>query len=133
LFIGKVFEPLCTNTTKMKSFIALGIMLVCSLSSPLTAKSGFEKVSTVHGVRVTLHINENNVLAYLDSTGTKRYFVQNLPKALLIDGLVLLIDGDIGSIPPNVRMMGTPFRMTCATLSKTNQKKFKLAKRRYCA
>jgi len=44
-------------------------------------------------------------------TGT-RYLPDALPDDLKQEGLRVVFSGQVGEIPPNVRMMGTPFTVT---------------------
>ena len=41
-----------------------------------------------------------------------RYAPDELPEEFRIDGLAVVFSGEIGEIPPNVRMYGTPLRLT---------------------
>jgi hypothetical protein len=67
-----------------------------------------------------------------DAGTNQRYASAELPDELKKDGLHLTLDGDIGKIPANVRMAGTPFRITCIKISKEEAQKHKLSKRKYC-
>lgn len=60
-----------------------------------------------------------------------RYFAKELPVELKKEGLKLSFTGMVGKIPPNVRMIATPFKLTAVCLKKNEQKKYGLKKRSY--
>jgi len=43
-----------------------------------------------------------------DGAPSQRYLLKNLPSDFQQDGLRVRISGEIGEIPPNVRLIGTP-------------------------
>ena len=60
-----------------------------------------------------------------------RYIAANLPGDFKKDGMKVVVSGDVGKIPPNVRMVGTPLKLKMVCVSKSEQQKFKLKKRTY--
>jgi hypothetical protein len=46
-----------------------------------------------------------------DHDPTERFLPKNLPDDFRKDGLRVLFSGTIGEIPPNVRLVGTPFEL----------------------
>jgi len=46
-----------------------------------------------------------------DDEGT-RYAPDELPEEFLVDGLAVIFSGEVGEIPPNVRLWGTPLHLT---------------------
>ena len=97
------------------------------------AQEKFEKDKSVKDLKVTVKVlNEKMIVLTSDASANERYIADNLPDELKKDGLHLTISGDIGKIPATVRMAGTPFHIFCIAISKGDEKKFKLAKRKYC-
>lgn len=47
-----------------------------------------------------------------DSDPGTRYLPETLPAEFKQEGLRVIFSGTVGEIPPNVRMMGTPFTLT---------------------
>lgn len=60
-----------------------------------------------------------------------RYISQQLPDAFKKDGLAVVYSGWVGKIPPHVRMMGTPLKLSKISVSKADKKKYKLKKSCY--
>jgi len=57
-------------------------------------------------------------------SSSERYISTQLPDMLKKDGLPLYIKGQKGKIPPNFRMMGTPFKIHCIRIAKADAKQF---------
>ncbi|MFN8309762.1 MAG: hypothetical protein U0T73_07355 [Chitinophagales bacterium] len=91
----------------------------------------FEKVGSLKNLHVTVKVLGPELIAVVPESGTGRYSAGMLPKELQQDGLPLIVRGDVGKIPPNVRMIGTPFRITCIKVSAADKKKYHLSKRKY--
>ena len=97
------------------------------------AQTEFKKVKSVKNIKATVKVlNENMTVLVPDAEPNQRYTAAELPAELKKDGLHLTICGDLGEIPANVRMIGTPFKITCISITKAEQKKYKLSKRSYC-
>jgi hypothetical protein len=109
------------------------MILFMSALMQVRAQEKFEKVSSVKNLNVTVKVLSEKMTVLVPGTNAnQRYLAAELPDELKKDGLHLTVDGDIGKIPPNVRMAGTPFRITCIKVSKEEEKKYKLPKRKYC-
>ena len=99
----------------------------------LSAQTEFKKVKSVKNLKATVKLlNENLAVLIPDGEAKQRYTAADLPAELKKDGLHLTIDGDVGEVPANVRMVGTPLHVTCVHIAKAEQKKYKLSKRIYC-
>lgn len=115
---------------KIRFFMTL-LMLSAVLGASAQAK--FEKVKSLKGIKVTVKVlNEKQTVIVPDSEPTQRYVATDLPDELRKDGLRLSIDGDVGAIPPNVRMIGVPFHITCIKVTSADKKKYKLSKKMWC-
>lgn len=113
----------------------IGIMAVVLLAviMQVQAQTEFKKVGSIKGIKVHVQaLSPTQIVVIRDDQPNQRYVATELPEELRRDGLHLSIDGDVGAIPPNVRMIGTPFHITCIKVSAAEQKKYKLAKRKYC-
>ena len=84
-------------------------------------------------VKATVKVLNNGELFVIvpDSNANMRYISQQLPTEYKKDGLKVTFTGWEGKIPPNVRMMGKPLKLECICITKGEQQKFKLAKRKY--
>src|SRR5690242_16070486 len=75
--------------------------------------------------------NQDIVVIQPDNNPNGRYISQQLPEEYRKDGLKVTFSGDVGKIPPNFRMVGTPLRLKSIWVSCAEQKKFKIKKRKY--
>ena len=92
----------------------------------------YAHATPVKGIKVRVKVlGENQVLIVPDKDPSQRYTANELPAELRKDGLHLTVDGEKGEIPPNVRMIGNPFRITCITVSGAEKRKYKLSKRKF--
>ncbi len=106
-------------------------ILMCMILT-VSAQSQFVKVRSVKGMKAVVKmLNENTAVLNPEANSSERYLADQLPAELRKDGLHLIVDGDVGKIPANVRMMGTPFKITSVSVVKAEQKKFKLGKRKW--
>lgn len=60
-----------------------------------------------------------------------RYYSRQLPDAFKIEGLPVTYGGWVGKIPPNVRMIATPLKLSHISVGCGENKKYKLKKRTY--
>jgi len=92
---------------------------------------GYDK--TITNIKATVKILENKETVVLvpNDNLNGRYIANNLPEAYKIEGLKVTLTGDVGIIPPNVSRMGTPLKLKAIGVSKCEQKKYKLSKRKY--
>ena len=109
------------------------IVLFMSIMAFANAQDKFEKEKSVKNFKVTVKVlSEKMVVFTSDADANQRYTSAELPAELKKDALHLTLDGDIGKIPANVRMIGIPFRITCIKISKEEAQKHKLSKKKYC-
>ena len=95
------------------------------------AQNGFTPVRVVKAMKVTVkEVNSTNIMIPMVSPN-ERYIAENMPEELKKDGLLMTISGDVGKVPANARMMGTPFKLTCVTITKAEQVKYKLKKKKW--
>lgn len=91
----------------------------------------FEKVGSLKNLHVKVKVLGPELIVVVPEGIDGRYSAGMLPKELQQDGLPLTVSGDVGKIPPNVRMIGTPFRITCVKVSAADKKQYHLSKRKY--
>ncbi|MCW5906777.1 MAG: hypothetical protein KIS94_02875 [Chitinophagales bacterium] len=87
----------------------------------------------VSNVKAKISVLENGETWVIipDDNANMRYISQQLPAEYKKDGLAVTFNGWIGKIPPHVRMMGTPLKLTKIWVSCAEKKKFKLKKGTY--
>ena len=95
------------------------------------AQNGFTTVRYVKDMKVEVKAVNNMIVLIPNANPNERYIAENMPEELKSNGLQMSISGDIGKIPSNARMMGTPFKLACVTITKTMQSKYKLKKRKW--
>jgi hypothetical protein len=88
---------------------------------------------TITNIKAAIHFLNNNELVVIipNDNPNQRYIASNLPEEFKKEGLRVTMSGDVGIIPPNMRMMGTPLKLKCICITKVEQKKFALKKRKY--
>ena len=97
------------------------------------AQINFEKTGEIRKVLLTVKVLGPELVALVDEAHEgKQYTGGLLPEELQKNGLKLLLSGDVGKIPMNVRMIGVPFRPTKIKVSKAIQRQYKLTKRVWC-
>lgn len=117
----------------MKKIRLFTTLLMLSAVLGASAQAKFEKVKSLKGIKATVKVlNETQTVIVPDSEPNQRYVATDLPAELRQDGLHLSIDGDVGAIPPNVRMIGVPFHITCIKVTTADKKKYKLSKKKWC-
>lgn len=84
-------------------------------------------------VKAKISVLENGETWILipDDNANMRYISQQLPAEYKKEGLAVIFNGWIGKIPPHVRMVGTPLKLSKIWVSFSNKKKYKLKKRQY--
>ena len=114
----------------MKRFSLIVVVLVMALA---TRAQDFVPDRTIKHVKATVQILGDGTTAVLvpDDNKSGRYLSTQLPEDYKKEGLKVTISGVVGKIPPNFRMMGTPLKLTCICVTKAEQQKFKLKKRKY--
>ncbi len=113
----------------------LAFLFLHLFSSPILAQgiSDFEWEKKVSHVKATIKFLEDKetVVIVPDENENIRYISQQLPDKYKKEGLRVTFSGWVGKIPPNVRMLGKPLKLTCICVSSSEQTKFKLTKRKY--
>ena len=87
-------------------------------------------IKNVKGVVKFLE-NQETVVIIPNDNASGRYIASNLPEEYKIDGLKVTFSGDVGKIPPHIRMLGTPLKLKSISVCGCEQKKHKLKKRKY--
>lgn len=88
------------------------------------------EVSNVKGKVVLLENGETWVIVP-DDNANMRYISRQLPEEYKKNGLAINFNGWIGKIPPHVRMLGTPLKLTKVWVSCADKKKHKLKRGMY--
>jgi hypothetical protein len=114
----------------MKSLAIIYTMVLTVACLQIHAQAEFREVRSVKDMKATVRIlNPSLTVIVPDSEPNQRYLATDLPDELKKDGLPLSIDGDIGAIPSNVRLIATPFQITHIKVSSQDKKKYKLSKK----
>jgi hypothetical protein len=117
----------------MKKTVLMFILVLFAIGAT-TAQTDFEWEKRMVNWKATIKILEDKetvVFVPLDKPNS-RYISANLPSEYKIDGLAATVTGWIGKIPPNFRMIGTPFKLEKITIRKADKRKYKLSKSAYC-
>ena len=114
-----------------KSLALIAVVLLVFITNAQDWSFGYDH--SIKNVKATIHFLNNNELVVLipDNNSSQRYIASNLPKELRQENLQVTLSGDVGKIPPNVRMMGTPLKLKRICIAKAEAKKFMLMKRKY--
>ena len=117
----------------MKKIFVLVIIISQCVFSCSSQKTDFEWEKKVSNVKATIKFLEDKetVVIVPDDNASMRYISQQLPEEYKKEGLKVTFSGWLGKIPPNVRMIGKPLKLKCICITSTEQKKFKLTKRKY--
>ena len=115
---------------KRKHILSALILLVASIT---IAQTDFTWEKKIKNVKSTVKVMNSGELFVIvpDSNANMRYISQQLPQEYKKDGLKITFTGWEGKIPPNVRMMGKPLKLESICVTKSEQQKFKLKKRKY--
>lgn len=132
LYFGKPFENRTENNCMKKNFLFAAFTLVMVVVAAAQV-SDFTWEKKIKNVKATVKVLNNGEMFVIvpDSNASMRYISQQLPEEYKKDGLKVTFTGWEGKIPPNVRMMGKPLKLECICIAKSEQQKFKLAKRKY--
>lgn len=97
------------------------------------AKMEFQFDHTITKVKATVHVMDNGQLYVIvpADNPNQRYIADNMPQEFKKDSLAVTISGNVGKIPPNVRMMGTPLHLKCICITSADKKKHQLKKKKY--
>lgn len=117
----------------MKKLITVTLWLCSVLVAH--AQNDFEWEKAVRNVKATVKVLEDKETFVLvpEAESNKRYISAQLPAEYKKDGLQVTYNGMIGKIPPHVRMLGTPLKITKIWISRTEKKKHNLSNRCYKA
>ncbi len=112
----------------------LWIMLLCTTAQLVSAQTdSWEWIREVNQVKAKMKLLENKETWVIipDDNQNMRYMSQQLPEEYQKDGLAITFNGWIAKIPPNVRMLATPLKLTKVWVSCSDKKKYKLKKGKY--
>lgn len=114
----------------MKRFSIIVMLLVVAFA---TRAQDFVPEKTIKNVKATIQILGDGTTTVLvpDDNKSGRYLSAQLPEEYKKEGLKVTFSGVVGKIPPNVRMMGTPLKLSCICITKSEQQKHTLSKRKY--
>jgi hypothetical protein len=74
------------------------------------SKAG-DKIINERGTIQQLSANQQWYIIAPDFDPTTRFLPSNLPDEFKRDGIRIIFSGEIGEIPPNVRLIGTPLHL----------------------
>ncbi|MBL0309185.1 MAG: hypothetical protein IPP77_05770 [Bacteroidetes bacterium] len=102
-------------------------------TSLFSQEDNFEWIRKINGVKgkVTMLEFEQTWIIIPDENPNGRYFSNQLPDEYKKEGLKVSFCGMVGKIPPNVRLLATPLKLSCICISKKEKKKFGLNSRKY--
>lgn len=114
----------------MKSIVFGALML---FSTALFAQDDWEWEREVSNVKAKVVLLENGETWVIvpDDNENMRYISRQLPEEYKKNGLAVTFNGWIGKIPPHVRMLGTPLKLTKIWVSCADKKQYKLKKGKY--
>lgn len=114
----------------MKSIVFGALML---FSTALFAQDDWEWEREVSNVKAKVVLLENGETWVIvpDDNENMRYISRQLPEEYKKNGLAITFNGWIGKIPPHVRMLGTPLKLTKIWVSCADKKQYKLKKGQY--
>jgi len=119
----------------MKRMFAAAALLICSafVFAQNAGEYQWEWERQVSNVKAKVSMIEGAELWVItpDDNPNTRYISQQLPEEYKKEGLAITFNGWIGKIPPHVRMMGTPLKLTKVWVSGAEKKKYKLKKKKY--
>ncbi|MES2619778.1 MAG: hypothetical protein V4615_02925 [Bacteroidota bacterium] len=113
--------------------ISICVFIIMIALSAQSQNWEYDVERTISNVKGTIKFLENPEIVYIqpDDNPNGRYISNQLPEEYRKEGLKITFSGDVGKIPPNFRMLGTPLRLKSIGVSCKEQKKFKLKKRKY--
>jgi hypothetical protein len=99
----------------------------------VTAQDDWEWERQVSNVKAKISLLENGETWVIvpDDNANMRYISRQLPEEYKKDGLAITFNGWIGKIPPHIRMLGTPLKLTKVWVNCADKKKYKLKKCNY--
>lgn len=117
----------------MKRIYAAITLLLCTVFVSAQADDQWEWERQVSNVKAKVSKTEGGELWIImpDDNPNTRYISQQLPEEYKKEGLAITFNGWIGKIPPHVRMMGTPLKLTKVWVTCAEKKKHGLKKSKY--
>jgi hypothetical protein len=111
-----------------KHFYAITITLFF-LNQPSAQAQDFKWIRSIKNQKGIVKVfSEDAVVIIAEGKDSERYASSQLPTAWKQDGLHLTFSGKVGEIPPNIRMIGTPLKLSCISTTAQEAQKFKLSK-----
>lgn len=109
------------------------ILLALLSLSAFAQDWNYEVDYVLKNAKGTIKILEDGQTAVIvpDNNPNGRYISTQLPEEYKKEGLKVTFCGDVGKIPPNFRMIGTPLKLKCVCITRDEQQKFKLKRRKY--
>lgn len=117
----------------MKKSIVIIAITLAALAAVKAQPATFEWQNQVKNIKATVKVLNNGELYVLvpDNNSSMRYISEQLPQEYKKDGLQVTFSGWEAKIPPYMRMMGKPLKLTCICVSKAEKKKYSLGKLKY--
>jgi hypothetical protein len=114
----------------MKS-IVFGVLML--FAATLFAQDDWEWEREVSNVKAKVVLLENGETWVIvpDDNENMRYISRQLPEEYKKNGLPITFDGWIAKIPPHIRLLGTPLKLTKVWVTCADKKKYKLKKGKY--
>ncbi len=101
-------------------------------SFSLVNAQDFEWYKTIKNQKGCIKVlSEEAVVIIPANNENERYISAQLPDELKKDGLKVTFTGKVGKIPPHIRMIGTPLKLTAICITKAEAKKYGLKKSSY--
>jgi len=118
LTIKKNIHYLSSMTNLKSLFTTLLLLIATLLQMSITAQAQIDSVGFLPKTAATIVQIRPDIFGIVpnDNTG-QRFIAKNLPARLQAADTQVLVSGIIGRIPPNVRMMGTPFQIKTIELN----------------
>jgi len=92
------------------------------LQEPIKEFYPFDSVAYLNPIKATIKLMSSDPEVFIieiaeENNSVKRYLPAILPEAFKKDGLSITVSGNIGKIPANVRLMGTPLDVKSIALN----------------
>ena len=114
----------------MKKWSLLSLFLLATVAGH--AIDDWEWVGQLKNVScVVKKFADGTFLLYNMADDSKRFMPVNMPDELKKEGLELCVIAQVGKIPPNARLIGTPVKLQKVKVLHGGKKKFGLKKSKY--
>ncbi len=114
----------------MRKFFGL-LLLITAVCNATFAEDFDFKIPVKATKGIVKVLGEDLVVIELADNANKRYVARNLPNEFKKNELRVTFSGLESSIPPYIRMAGTPLYLLCIKADKSDVKKFALLKSKY--